>query len=211
MRDNRSPVQTHLASRRARRLLLTTLMAVVALLLGSASAARAQGQAQGQAHGQASVHHQHTVAVAGVVFTTATVFGPTSVTIGTAATPQSQVSPLGTVSLHQVETVVMTTLQVAGPPPVPAAGTISITQAELTAVHGKGSLRYTSGPVSFTTLATVTEAGGLHPIVFSGDLSVTGGSGRLAGAHGALHYVGEYSFTNNAGFFVIWGTVSISR
>ena len=60
-------------------------------------------------------------------------------------------------------------------------------------------------------LDTSVSADGISPIAFAGELVVTGGTGRFAGASGTLSTQGGYCFVRNAGFFLLDGTVTIPR
>lgn len=158
-----------------------------------------------------------TMPTGGTVFTTASDLGEGGLTLVTRTDVPSVVAPLGQVTLVQPQTVTPTALQDRPLPdqelqdhmPVPAAGTLRIEDGVLTGAGDTGSLHYCCGEAPFITDDTVTEPGGLHPIVFAGDLIVSEGTGPLAGACGTLHVTGRFSFTDNSGYFTISGEIEV--
>jgi hypothetical protein len=150
--------------------------------------------------------------VGGTVFTTASGTGADSITIVTRSQVPSVVSPLGPVTLHQPQLVQPTALQdtaLQDTARVPACGTLSIDHAVLTGADGVTSLSYSCVNVPFSTDERITEPGGLHPIVFAGEFTLAGGTGTLLGASGSLYVTGRHSFTDNAGYFTLAGTIEL--
>lgn len=145
------------------------------------------------------------VPVGGTVFTTAARTDGDDVLIVARSDLPSVVEPLGPVTLLQPQHVHAAALQRAAP--VPASGTIRIDDGVLTGLDGRESVHYRCEDVPFLEDLSRTEPGGLHPIVFSGELVVTAGTGSLAGAGGVLQFHGRYSFTENAGYFTLTGAL----
>jgi hypothetical protein len=119
----------------------------------------------------------------------------------------STLTHVGLVTLVQHQCVAPTELQFPGGPP--KQGLIRVEDATITAANGD-TLTFTTPVVRFETFepAGIDPSAGPLPIAFSGELDITGGTGRFAAADGSAQFEGMFCFRVNGGRYTLAGMLS---